>query len=348
MDSEGRRLILAASRARALKAVISLVLFALIICLDRSAARGEPPETRQAAEIFSLIQQAGDMARFKVNSYEVRENALFPSSRLATKHLVFGPNSTLLISDEWTRSPVLLMADEIEVHGNATITWTRRDVTQIPPDRGRAQDGAAGRGDGANGSDGADGQPGNIGYPGRAAPSLYLFARKIMGGSLFVDLRGESGGAGGRGQDGGRGGDGAKGAPASQSLLDCKRGPGMGGNGGKGGNAGPGGMGGAGGEGGDLLVIGLGKEDLSKIQLHADGGAGGKAGAGGNAGKPGAGGPEGEAQAPFCTGSGRSGSFGQPGADDSQKVLDGAKGDPGKYIFVPLDPKLLTVVFGPN
>jgi hypothetical protein len=198
------------------------LLVAWIICFCQTTARADNPEILQSGEIYPLLKKASEIARLKVNRFNVSENALFPRDSLAARRLVFSSNSILTISDTWAGAYILLMADEIELHGPATITWARREVDQIPPDRSRAPDGASGRGDGNNGSDGADGQQGNIGYPGRSAPSLYLFAKKIAGGTLLVDLRGEGGGAGGRGQDGGRGGAGAKGSPASQGIVDCK------------------------------------------------------------------------------------------------------------------------------
>jgi hypothetical protein len=307
------------------------------------------PETRQATEIFSQLRQASDIYRFSSDQFRVEKTMLSEGGTIAVRTLSFAGDSVLTLSDAAAASgQVYIIADVIELNGSAKITWLHHENKDAPPDRIKAADGSLGRGEGSPGAPGAVGQPGNVGYPGRPAPSIVLFARSIKaagGAILSVDLAGEQGGPGGRGQDGGRGGDGAKGSPASQSLFDCKAGPGQGGKGGDGGNGGPGGPGGAGGAGGDLFVVGLSDEYVQRIQLRAPGGKPGTPGLGGKGGTPGAGGPEGEVQLPYCQPSGRRGADGSRGNDSHDAVPQGPRGADGRHIVVPLNERQLMAIF---
>jgi hypothetical protein len=307
----------------------------------------ESPQVRQTGEFYAAIKQAAEIAMLKTEQFEVSGQTLLPGNILSTKHLIFSSGGNLTISDAAAQSgQVYILANQITLRGSAIITWARHDTNDVPPDRNRAPDGAWGRSDGNNGTDGAPGQQGNIGYPGRSGPSVYLFAKALSGGTLFVDLRGEPGGRGGRGQDGGRGGDGAKGTSSSQSVVDCKSGPGPGGNGGNGGDGGPGGTGGPGGAGGDFSVVGLSLDQATRIQFSAAGGPGGKPGLAGQGGVPGLGGPEGEAHLPFCRPSRRAGNDGIPGKTTQEVAPDGPKGAPGRFVSVPLSDNLSAAIFG--
>lgn len=313
------------------------------------AAEQATPEIRQAAEVFSQLKQASDIWKFSSDQFRVEKTMVFEGGVIAARTLSFAGDSVLTISDAAvTAGPIFIVAETIELNGSAKITWSRRTIKEVPPDRLRAPDGAFGRGDGSAGAAGAPGQQGNVGYPGRAAPSIVLFAKAIKAASgaiLSVDLAGEQGGPGGRGQDGGRGGDGAKGSPASQSVFDCKAGPGRGGDAGNGGPGGLGGPGGAGGAGGDFLLAGLREDDIRLIRLRAPGGDPGPAGKGGKGGDPGVGGPEGEVQLPFCRPSGRRGNDGVRGGDNQDAVGSGTHGADGRFIVVPLSDRQLTAIF---
>jgi hypothetical protein len=220
----------------------------------------------------------------------------------------FPDGSSLLISNR-PGEPIVVMAEEIDLDGDATVSWSGlAPINQKPPPRGKAPDGQPGRGEGISGGPGADGEPGNAGYHGQSAPSLTIYVRVIKGGGkLTIDLRGQDGGSGGDGQDGGDGGPGAQGARASSSLFDCRRGPGKGGNGGPGGAAGAGGQGGAGGDGGNVTVITSDPSATTHLAVLTSGGKPGSPGKSGRPGSAGAAGGPGQNAPPFCNGGGSQG-----------------------------------------
>ncbi|MFC4314988.1 hypothetical protein ACFPN2_38375 [Steroidobacter flavus] len=283
----------------------------------------------------------------------IGEADILKAKDLAARKLVLPPNSQLILLPTGGSAGepyYMIVAEEIVVQGPAMITWAREDaIRQPPPDRGKAPNGAPGREEGANGEPGSDGDAGTPGYRGASAPSLILVTRKLTGpGQLFVDLRGQNGGPGGKGQDGGDGGPGARGRPASQSMFDCRRGPGTGGNGGNGGKAGPGGQGGAGGDGGSVIVL---AEEPKSITAQAivliAGGAGGAPGAKGNPGNGGRGGPEGPAAPPFCRGANRDGTAGQSSTVLPMPASAGTLGVEGRFWPLPVATDRLDKIFSP-
>jgi hypothetical protein len=283
----------------------------------------------------------------------IGEAEILKAKELAARKLVLAPNSQLILLPTGGSAGepyYMIIAEEIEVPGPAMITWAREDaIRQPPPDRGKAPNGAPGREEGANGEPGSDGDVGSPGFRGATAPSLILVTRKLTGpGRLFVDLRGQNGGPGGKGQDGGDGGPGARGRPASQSMFDCRRGPGAGGNGGNGGKAGPGGQGGVGGDGGSVIVL---AEDPKSITAQTivliAGGIGGAPGPKGNPGSGGRGGAEGPPAPPFCRGDSRDGSTGQNSTAQPAPASAGALGAEGRFWPLPVATDRLDKILSP-
>lgn len=198
--------------------------------------------------------------------------------------------------------------------------------------------GANGVAEGEPGREGAPGSPGGPGAPGSSAGRISLTATSFQG-QLRIDNSGQNGGAGGFGGLGGKGGDGARGAPAASGLLDCRRGPGRGGNGG-----GRGGDGGAAGTGGAAAPVIIAFEEVatdSTVEANTAAGLQGNSGLGGRGGDGGRGAPEGPATG-FCGGAGRQGLPGPAGASGNQ----GAAASPGeeatisgKFGTAAIDPK---------
>ncbi len=333
-----------------MKITASVLISLILLVSGKASGENLSPNSVTAADVYGQLQKAVDLTKLRLREYRVQGTTPLRSSSLATRKLIFEPGSTLFIPDDLLDSPIYLLADEIELQGDANIAWGKRDETMPPPSRLKAPDGVWGRGEGANGTDGAPGQAGNVGFPGRSGPSLIIFAKKIgpTPGHLKIDLSGEAGGPGGRGQDGGRGGDGARGVSASQSLFDCKRGPGAGGNGGNGGDGGPAGPGGSGGAGGDLLLVGLEPDDVTKLQVTSEGGKGGPRGEVGAPGQPGAGGSEGELALPYCGSAHRLGQPGRPGSPSREQSADGVAGPDGRLQVVAPDDPVIDAIFGPN
>ena len=274
---------------------------------------------------------------------------------LAAKRLVLRSGAQLIlqaIGSATGDNPTLfiIVADEVDVAGPAMITWARDDRIRLPPpERGKAPNGSAGRGDSADGEAGSDGDTGTVGYRGASAPSLIIITRKLSGsGTLFVDLRGQEGGPGGKGQDGGDGGPGARGRPAALSPFDCSRGPGQGGNGGPGGKAGSGGIGGTGGDGGSIFLITIDPAATAKyMKALLGGGRGGGPGPSGAHGTGGRGAPEGVSKPPFCRSAGRDGADGRTLRTPLQDAKAGADGVDGKFWPALVTEERITRLFMP-
>jgi Trypsin-like peptidase domain len=130
-------------------------------------------------------------------------------------------------------------------------------------------------------------------------------------GTLSVYLPGQAGGQGATGSPGTRGAQGASGNSGSDSLFDCKRGPGDGLPGQTGGRGSDGQQGFSGGNGGDLVLVGTSPQAINRIVFIAKGGQGGPGGLGGIGGPGGAGGQSGR-ETVFCRG-GRAGPDGPQG-----------------------------------
>jgi hypothetical protein len=294
-------------------------------------------QLQEVSKLGSLL--SSDATGLIVDTTQLSDNKL-----IGARKIVFRSGSKLVLSTK-SAEPVTIVAEEIIVEGGATVTWNSiGSVESVPPPRGKAPDGSPGRADGANGGSGLEGESGNPGYRGQSAPSINIYATRLVGGELTIDVRGQGGGKGGRGQDGGDGGAGAKGAPASSSMFDCRRGPGKGGDGGKAGNAGRGGTGGAGGNGGNVTVFTPDGDAKGIITVFAIGGAPGEGGEPGQPGKPGIAGLEGEKALPFCKPEDRNGNPGEPGksAEPGEQGLPGAD---GLFSVVPVSPSQAKVVF---
>ena len=273
------------------------------------------------------------------NQDVIENERLFEDSVLVADRIVFRPGSRLVFgaNAQGDRSSRFIVARTIVVQPGAapTITWFRGTALPEPPGFTiKAGPGAMGAVDGAPGGAGTTGANGNPGFPGRSAPTLYIFASRIEGGPIQVDLRGQDGGPGGVGQDGGDGGLGRSGRRAVSSLIDCRSGGEEGGHGGAAGNGGQGGPGGRGGSAGlFILVTTTPSLTTAKAAFKVDvaPGAGGPAGPGGKPGQPGPGGPGGSA-VQRCEGGkpGPIGAMGQPGTSG----VTGAEGAPGELAVV--------------
>jgi hypothetical protein len=311
------------------------------------------PEFRQSAEFYSQTEMLSGIYRNRSDEFIVDHELPMPAGEntVSAKRIVFRPHAKLVLSAANFRNDVFyIVVDQLDIEGEASVSLISEKIGDVPPDRQRAPDGGLGRGDGANGGPGADGQAGNVGYPGRSAPSVVLAFRRFAGsGVLSFDIRGAPGGVGGKGQDGGSGGDGGRGTPASQSLVDCKRGPGPGGKGGDGGNGGPAGNGGNGGNGGDVVMFTIGEtaKDISRVLVYNAGGDGGAPGQPGQPGLPGHGGEEGEKQLPFCAAVGRNGANGSVGSQGAPGK-PGTPGAPGRFLVVPLPDRLIAEIYQSN
>lgn len=326
------------------------------IVLAAVVAFGLPSASAQG-QMGSLGVEGAVLKRLEPDARYFREELEVAGERplfdpvVGARRVIIRAGAKLVLAPRSDQSgPITIAAEELVIEApGAEITWTGATAGgEVPPARGKAANGAAGFTPGARGGNGENGEPGNTGYAGRRAPSLTIVAGRITGGGvLTVNLKGQRGGDGGAGQSGGDGGFGARGEDASQSLFDCKRGPGRGGDGGKGGNAGPGGAGGNGGDGGDvaLLVVGDGSQGIS-IRLTEQL-SGGPAGAGGLPAQPGMGGApgrEGAPAEPLCRPSGRVGSHGLAGTT-STAGASGREGISGRLYRIPLDEAQLGGLF---
>ncbi|WP_292035740.1 trypsin-like peptidase domain-containing protein [Mesorhizobium sp.] len=168
---------------------------------------------------------------------------------------------------------------------------------------------------------GASGAPGR---PGQSSGNFLIAVAQKMDGALVVELDGGHGGTGGTGGPGAPGATGAPGNGGSDSLFDCRRGPGDGERGSAGGAGGRGGNGGPGGNAGNLQIFRLQSTILptSALSYGGRGGPGGAGGLGGPGGPGGSGGQRGS-QTVYCHGGsdgpqgpqGSAGASGSPGAD---------------------------------
>lgn len=205
------------------------------------------------------------------------------------------------------------------------------------PAGSRAGNGSPGA-NGNNGSNGAEGQggrgteggpatAGGDGKDGQAAGEVRIEADSFTGNLRIVNS-GQPGGLGGPGGAGGRGGVGGRGTDSQNGVIDCKAGPGNGGQGGNAGAGGDGGRGGNGGVGGTIILKFASVTPGSTINLTSNGGRGGAPGEPGPAGTAGQGGPRGNTGGK-CGGGGRS--AGAPGADSSagRKLSEGQNGPDG-------------------
>jgi hypothetical protein len=269
----------------------------------------------------------------------IEGDRLFEDSVLVADRIVFRPGSKLVFGAniKGDRSARYIVARTIVVQPgpSPTITWFRGSALPDPPGfTTKAVPGAMGAVDGAPGAEGTTGATGNPGFPGRSAPTLYVFASRIEGGPIEVNLRGQDGGRGGAGQDGGDGGLGRAGRRAVASLIDC-RSPGEdGGRGGAAGNGGQGGPGGRGGSGGLFILVTTTRSLATAKAAFSVDVAAGSGGPGGTPGKPGQPGPGGAGGATVarCMGGnpGPSGAAGQPGTNG----VTGAGGAPGVLAVV--------------
>jgi hypothetical protein len=191
----------------------------------------------------------------------------------------------------------------------------------------------------ANGGDGVQGGAGNSGPDGSDAPDVTITTLDLdaMPDIILPGQKGGKGGTGGRGGDGGRG---QRGRDCLSTWVDCRKGPGRGGNGGRGGDGGQGGRGGKGGQGGAVTV--LAPEDQLAAMITARrfvidnaGGEGGDPGVQGDPGDGGAGGLPGYAYSRCGNRPDRVGANGLPGqkTGDLGRGPSGSAGDIG-YLTV--------------
>ncbi len=272
---------------------------------------------------------------------------------IAASKIIFAPGSRLVVSlGESSSSPdIFLLAKKIQVNPGepALLTWKRSQARELmPTSHTNAAPGAPGASEGGNGGTGAPGAQGIDGYPGLDAPSLVMFVGEIVGGTLYIDLRGQDGGPGGQGQTGGVGGIGGPGRSAVSSIFDCRAAGGTGGKGGDGGRGGKGGAGGRGGVGGSLVLIGEeGSVERSQRLLKPQlaGGGGGLPGAPGRGGQAGPGGYPGQVSG-FCGGgspglSGTAGTEGEIGETVQQ-------GEAGTFLVTSLVSRQINRIFRDN
>ncbi|KFZ24502.1 hypothetical protein V502_01018 [Pseudogymnoascus sp. VKM F-4520 (FW-2644)] len=217
----------------------------------------------------------------------------------------------LLIILDYPNLYLTIIAEEVIVGQNVTITWERPmqhtsrklDPPGKPPkaDPPFWEDGTTPGLWGVTGQRGIDGIKGfeddprrsSKGYlDGADAPEIELWTLSLKGRPV-VDVGGQDGGQGGPGQDGGDGGDGSTGWDAvPEFLIDCRRSHGAGGNGGDGGKGGDGGTGGDGGHGGRFKFYApqsVLTEFARGFLTKADGGGRGEGGVTGLAGNGGEG-----------------------------------------------------------
>lgn len=304
------------------------------------------PLDRQSGQFATSLRLIREYYAVRDDKFVVEGNKPLGLPVLAAEEVIFKPGSRLLVSASHGGDPaVYIIANKITVEGKASISWRRDLPIDVPPPRAKAPSGAFGRADGEKGERGYNGEPGNIGFSGAAAPTLFVVARDIGPGALTIDLRGQDGGQGGRGQEGGDGGNGANGFPGSQSLFDCKQGPGRGGDGGNGGDGGPGGMGGEGGNGGDVYLLTSAEANVDNVAVYNSGGRGGTGGQAGFGGRPGRPGRGGHTLGPFCRSAGENGSEGTAGVNGQPSVgRDGRSGTVGRFFTSRLNDRMFNAL----
>ena len=287
------------------------------------------------ADVIAAVKAAKNLAIFNVS-----QNETFAENVLKCDELVFSPRGQLTLTN-WGSSKAPFLA--IVAKRWKFSAPQERALIQRPPGLLAAKGGNGGPG--PRGQDGpADdmaGSPGGQGGTGAIGetvhlPPLYLFGERTVDQpgnpipwmNLVIVANGILGGDGGRGGVGGNGGNGASGHPGSDSLVDCKRGPGDGGAGGPGGSGGVGGQAGIGGDGATVYYVG--SQNFIDIITFANlinvGGPAGLPGGGGRGGNGGNGGPRGT-NTFYCKG----GSPGPDGRDGPQGASgptspDGKKG----------------------
>jgi microsomal dipeptidase-like Zn-dependent dipeptidase len=320
-------------------------LYPLTLAADQvTVIRG--PATSGVAELKQTINVVGDL-HLDVGYW-------------AASHIVIAANTLVVLEHplKW----LTLICEKLTVGPNVTFTWKRPgsderhdpapiadfiDQTPYKVDPPRASTGWNAEANrrvlsGNDGARGRDGRPGGRGYSGENAPEMEVWLLELEGSPLF-DLNGQDGQDGGRGERGQDGQDGDDGLDSHSIAIDCRWGPGAGGNGGDGGNGGKGGDGGKGGNGGRLKLYAPPATLLQYIQsfhVAAEGGEGGRGGASGNPGVPGRGGKRGNISWP-CTAMGRSdGADGAPGVEMGRGD-SGEHGDdkyPDAFSFLPIGP----------
>lgn len=324
--------------------VLSFILFAPGFCApwstgafaegDNPAAAQAPSQSQALPDILNLVGRLLSRSitdKDRLSGVQIDKIVYYDSNLIFSNSISFSEGSTLFFSDNAISDGyIYIVANDLSISGNASITWGRRDGdAPMPPPRGKAPSGTLGRGFGEAGGPGMVGQSGNVGYPGRSAPTLILVVTKIEGGKLSIDLKGENGGQGGTGESGGDGGPGGVGIPGSHSLIDCKQVGGPGGKGGDGGQGGNGGVGGRGGNGGDVFLLDFDKSAKDHFEISNPGGSGGPGGQPGAGGNPGSSGRGGQEARPFCSG-GSPGFRGTPGLPGAEGPA-GDNGLPGRY-----------------
>ncbi|WP_352813905.1 serine protease [Mesorhizobium sp. M0965] len=172
------------------------------------------------------------------------------------------------------------------------------------------------------------GENGETGLSGGMLEIYILKSKSVT--QLESNLTGQDGGQGGQGGRGREGAPGEPGRSGSDSLFDCRRGPGNGGRGRPGSQGGVGGVGGDGGNGGYLTFYLLADANFERkgLTFVSKGGAGGRGGPGGPGGIGGPGGPRGS-QTTYCHG----GSDG-PRGEDGPAGIGGADGRAGTNGFM--------------
>lgn len=287
------------------------------------------------ADVIAAIKSAPNRAIFNVSTAEV-----FSENILKCDELVFSPRGSLTLSNWDSRKAPFLAIVARKWKFSAP---QERAIIQRSTNLAASSGGAGGTGPrGQDGpSDDTAGMPGGQGGTGAIGetvnlPPIYLFGERTVDQpgnpipwmNLIVLANGVLGGNGGRGGSGGNGGNGASGHPGSDSLFDCKRGPGDGGAGGQGGYGGVGGQAGLGGDGGTVYYVGPQAfiDIITFSNLINVGGPAGLAGGGGRGGNGGSGGPRGT-NTFYCKG-GSPGSDGRDGPQGSggPSSSDGKKG----------------------
>lgn len=314
----------------------SLAVGALALFSTQIAFGKDPVQLQQAdlAESVKIVKDASILGGGE--DYVVQGTKRFDGWFLKANRLVFEPGSKLVFSRDAQnrRNSFFIVAKEIVVkdaNSPGSVTWDRSSIENAPSAVGQAASGSHGQGDGENGGTGANGATGNTGYPGKNAPNLTVFVFSTPSSGPEIDFRGQDGGKGGNGLKGGDGGNGQKGQPASQDMVNCRRGGGNGGTGGAGGTGGTGGTGGNGGGGGSVTLVSIADRLptlTQRFRLNVRGGAGGPNGNGGEGGNGGQGGPGGQEARPYC-GGGSAGGNGSKGSIGSEggRGADGLDGD---------------------
>lgn len=304
---------------------------ALSAVLERVLSDGERQQV--------VLQYQNGLPRTPISDIVVKGQLILPGNTVYTEKLTFLKGSSIVIDGDGRSDgqPVLIVARTIEVQpnddGRPNIEVRWKPIT--PGARGgNGQAGGSAYSEGQPTREGGPGKAGGAGQPGRKAPDLILRTDDVTGGILKISVDGNAGGNGGSGGDGGQGGLGGTGQPASQSMFDCRRGPGRGGDGGSGGIGGNGGDGGRGGDGGSIVVIASDTTRIrNAIEPSSNPGARGTGGEPGRGGPGGPGGRVGQEALPFCVQTASPGAMGRPGPA-GKPGAEGEDGIPGSISFL--------------